>query len=221
MLSDRLDFYQKKIAELAVSFGREPGSVKLMVAAKYGPIGDVNQLIDAGCDLIGENRLQMALRWIDHPLRRYFSLHMIGHLQTNKAEKSCAIFDSVDTLDSIKLADALQKATLRKLPVMIEANISGEENKNGVSLDEFDNLCNYILQSCPLISITGVFTMTPADALEQAREAIFKKADLLAKRLEQKTGKRMERSYGMTDDYQIAIKCGSTQVRLGRAIFGG
>lgn len=221
MLSERLEYYQKKIADLAVSFGREPGSVKLMVAAKYGLVNDVNHLIEAGCDLIGENRVQMAQRWVDHPLRKYFSLHMIGHLQTNKAEISCGIFDSVDTVDSIRLAQALQKATLRKLPIMIEANISGEENKNGVSLDEFDDLCHYIINDCPLLTLSGLFTMTPYDAAESARETIFNKADFLAKALEQRLGRRVERSYGMTDDFPLAIKCGSTQVRLGRAIFGG
>lgn len=221
MISERLEYYQKTIADLAVSFGREPGSVKLLVATKYGLVNDVNQLLEAGCDLIGENRVQMAQRWIQHPLRRYFSLHMIGHLQTNKAEKACGIFDSIDTVDSVKLADALQKATLRKLPIMLETNISGEENKNGVPLDEFDDLCNHISINCPLLTISGIFTMTPADAVESERESIFMKADFMAKALEQRLGKRMERSYGMSDDFHVAIKCGSTQVRLGRAIFGG
>ncbi len=221
MLSERLEYYQKKIADLAVSYEREPGSVKLLVAAKYGLVNDVNHLIEAGCDLIGENRVQMAQRWVENPLRKYFSLHMIGHLQTNKAEKACGIFDSVDTVDSIRLADALQKATLRKLPIMIEVSVSGEENKNGVPLDEFDDLCHYIIHSCPLLTVSGLFTMTPADASDNEKEIIFNKADFLAKALEQRLGRRMERSYGMSDDFHLAIKCGSTQVRLGRAIFGG
>lgn len=221
MISERLEYYQKKIADLAVSYGREPGSVKLLVAAKYGFVNDVNHLIQSGCDLIGENRVQMAQRWIDHPMRKYFSLHMIGHLQTNKAEKACGIFDSIDTVDSIRLAETLQKAILRKLPIMIEVNISGEDNKNGVPLDDFDDLCHYIFHSCPLLVVSGLFAMTPADATDSEKESIYNKADFLAKALEQRLGKRMERSYGMTDDYHLAIKCGSTQVRLGRAIFGG
>lgn len=104
---------------------------------------------------------------------------------------------------------------------MVEVNISGEKQKSGCLLQEFDQLCDFIINNCKSLVLSGVFTMTPVDAPDIFREHIFDKADGLAEKLEDRLSTKIERSYGMSDDYELAVKHGSTMVRLGRALFGG
>ncbi len=220
-LRERWKSVNSRIKEAATSSSRNPKEIKILIAAKYAPIEKIEFLIDWGCDLIGENRVQTAERWIGHRLRDNYKLHMIGHLQANKAAKACGIFDSMDTIDSIKLAKQLNTLTIKPLPVMIEVNISGECQKSGTPVEDFDDLTSFVVKDCERLQLDGVFTMTPVDASDEVREYIFKRADLFAKKLEDMLGKRVVRSYGMSDDFELAIKCGTNQVRLGRALFGG
>jgi len=221
VLSENYESIKDRVRQAAILADRDPFSIKILAAVKYTTIDRVNILFDEGLAIIGENRLQTAMRWENHPLRRDFSLHMIGHLQTNKAAKACAIFDTIDTVDSTRLAQNLNKVTLRPLPIMVEVNISGERQKSGCFLQEFDQLCDFIINNCKSLVLSGVFTMTPVDAPDVFREHIFDKADGLARQLEDRLSAKIERSYGMSDDYELAVKHGSTMIRLGRALFGG
>lgn len=206
------------VEQEAARANRDPKTVRIMVAAKYGQTEQIQSIVNAGIGVVGENHVQNARRWFES--QRSFQLHMIGHLQTNKVKEALTVFDSIDTVDSIKLANELHAKSERQVPCMIEVNISGEGQKSGVVLDEFENLANHIASSGNL-KLTGVFAMAPVDSDEKTIQNVFLKADQLAGGLEQKLGYAMERCYGMSNDYKTAIACGSTLLRLGRILFGG
>ena len=219
MISDNLIKVQDRIKNASKLGGRNPSDVELMVAAKYGTTEQIEELINLGVTHIGENRLNQALRWMDHPIRGKFQLHMIGHLQTNKSKISTKLFDAIDTVDSEKLAEILNAQLNDPLPIMIEVNISGEEQKSGCKVDDFLPLSDFITNKCPNLQLFGVFTMTPVDCDDKIRESIYIRADKLAVSLEDKIKAKVHRCYGMTDDFELAIMNGATLVRIGRAIF--
>jgi pyridoxal phosphate enzyme (YggS family) len=207
-----------RIARAAQGAGRNPDEIRIMVAAKYGDLETVKRIIDSGIAAVGENHVQNARRWKDYPAA--IERHMIGHLQTNKAKEAVELFDSIDTIDSIRLAGIIDEKATKILPVMIEANISGEQQKSGIPTDGLMELAAFIMDSRHL-KLSGIFTMAPVDGNEKIIENIFLKADRLAGELERLSGNRIERCYGMSDDFEIAVRCGATLLRLGRILFGG
>ncbi len=210
---------KNRIREAADKVGRDPQSIALMAVTKYSELADVIPVITAG-DIVhvGENRVANAQRWKTYEGRDSIKLHMIGNLQRNKVRPALTIFDSIDTVDTTKLAERIDIISEKLVDVMIEVNISGEEVKHGCSITEFASLSDRII-SLNHLRLTGVFTMCPIDATSKFRETIYNKASELAYGLEQTLGRKIERSYGMSGDFELAIKCGATQVRIGRALF--
>lgn len=217
-MNERVGQIINQVEQEAKRANRDPKTVKIMVAAKYGQIDQIQDIVNSGIGIVGENHVQNARRWLQ--TARNFELHMIGHLQTNKAKETLSIFDWIDTIDSIHLADELDSKADRQVPCMVEVNISGETQKSGVSSEDLHNLTNHIASSQHL-RLSGVFTMAPVDSDEKTIQNIFLKANQLAGELEQKLGYKMERCYGMSNDFNVAIACGSTMLRLGRILFGG
>ncbi len=209
---------RSRIARAASGAGRNPDGIKIMVAAKYGDLETVRSIIDSGIAIVGENHVQNARRWKDFPVA--IERHMIGHLQTNKAKEALELFDSIDTIDSVRLASLIDEKATKILPVMIETNISGERQKSGILPEGLMELAQFIMDSRHL-RLSGIFTMAPVDGNEKIIENIFLKADSLGMELERLSGNRIERCYGMSDDFEIAIRCGATLLRLGRILFGG
>lgn len=207
-----------QVEQEAIRANRDPKSVKIMVAAKYGQTTEIEDIVNSGIGIVGENHVQNARRWLE--AKHSFQLHMIGHLQTNKVKEALTVFDWIDTIDSIHLADELDSKADRQVPCMVEVNISGESQKSGVSLEDLANLTNYI-SSRQKLRLSGVFTMAPVDSDDKTVQNVFLKANQLAGDLEQKFGYKMERCYGMSNDFKTAISCGSTLLRLGRILFGG
>lgn len=213
-----IESVRKRIEQAATKAGRKPGDIKIMVAAKYGDLETVKQIIDSGISIVGENHVQNGRRWKEAGIP--VQTHMIGHLQTNKVREALDLFDWIDTVDSVKLAKLLDEKATKILPVMIEANISGEQQKSGVGLDNFHELAEFISKTVHL-RLSGVFTMAPVDAQDKIIENIFLKADSLASECERFSGGEMERCYGMSGDFETAVSCGATLLRLGRILFGG
>ncbi|MEZ4813042.1 MAG: YggS family pyridoxal phosphate-dependent enzyme [Caldisericia bacterium] len=210
---------KNRIRVAAEAAGRDPQSVALMAVTKYSELADIIPVITAAEIVhIGENRIANAERWKSYEGRDTITLHMIGNLQRNKVRPALDIFDSIDTVDTEKLAERIDTISEKLIDVMIEVNISGEEVKHGCSITEFDALSDRII-SLNHLRLTGVFTMCPIDATSKFRETIYNKASELACGLEQMLGRKIERSYGMSGDFELAIKCGATQVRIGRALF--
>jgi pyridoxal phosphate enzyme (YggS family) len=218
-VNQNVDQTLELVRKAAVRVNRNPQDVRVMVAAKYGDTQTVLDIVGSGISIVGENHVQNAKRWMEYPDRK-FQLHMIGHLQTNKINQALQIFDWFDTIDSVKLVHELDSRATKPIPSMIEVNIGGEEQKTGVSAKDFEALADSMIKSDHL-ELSGVFTMAPVDADEKMAENVFLEADRLAANLEQRLSRKMERCYGMSGDFETAIACGSTMLRLGRILFGG
>ncbi len=223
-LADNIAHVRSTIAEAARQAGRTPGEVTLVAVSKTMPVALVRMAYNLGVSHFGENRVQEALPKIEafHPEGMYW--HMIGHLQSNKAGKVVAPFDYVQSVDSLHLALALDRYADqhgKRLPVLLQVNVSGEASKEGIPLAGAPELARQVL-ALPHIEVQGLMTIAPL--VENAEEVrpVFRKLRMLRDRLriELPGGAWQHLSMGMTDDYSIAIAEGATIVRIGRAIFG-
>jgi PLP dependent protein len=215
-IASSLKDVKQRIAAAAKAAGRAPESVTLVAVAKGKSEEDVRAAIKAGQSVFGENRVQEAQ--VKYALLRklcpQLELHFIGSLQTNKAEDAVALFDVIETLDRPKLAEALAAAirkTGRKPRLYIEVNIGLEPQKSGVAAAELDQFLRFCRASCGL-KIDGLMCIPPQNSDPAPR---FKQMKELAAR------HGLPRlSMGMSADYEEAIRCGATDVRVGTAIFG-
>jgi pyridoxal phosphate enzyme (YggS family) len=172
----------------------------------------------------GENRVQEALPKIVsfHPQGLHW--HMIGHLQSNKAAKVVSSFYCVHSVDSLHLAQTLSRHSDeqgKRLPVLLQINVSGEASKEGLPLAETSEIARQIV-ALPSIQVEGLMTIAPlVEDLEEVRP-VFRKLRLLRDQLraELPLCSWQQLSMGMTGDYSVAIEEGATIVRIGRAIFG-
>jgi len=219
---------QEVIVRAAKRMGRSPSDIALMAVTKTHPPELIREAYAAGLRLFGENRVQeFAGKAAALADLRDAEWHMIGHLQTNKAAKAAELFSSVDSVDSLKLAEKLDAAAQKlnkKLPVLIEINVGGEAAKTGLAPDsrELDEL----LKAVPrfeALEFRGVmtvprFTDDPEGARPYFRKLRELRDTIAARRL---PGIAMDvLSMGMSHDFEVAIEEGSTCVRVGTAIFG-
>ena len=218
------------IAEAAQRAGRSSEDVILVSVSKTKPLEFVKIAYNLGMRDFGENRVQEAMEKqaaFDAPDLRW---HMIGHVQTNKANKIAGHFSYIHSIDSLHVAQALQRALEKRLPVddmagrqavFLQINVSGEMSKEGMALEETLGVARQIL-ALPLLDVRGLMTVAPlVDDAEQVRP-VFRALRHLRDRLRQDlpAGNWEHLSMGMTDDYRVAIEEGATVVRVGRAIFG-
>lgn len=211
----RLADVRGRIAAAARVAGRDPASVALVAVSKTMPEAAIAEALAAGHRLFGENRVQEAKakypalrqRWPD------LRLHLIGHLQTNKAEEAVALFDLIETVDRPKLAQALAKAMARsgrRIPVHVQVNTGEEPQKGGVAPLAAEAL---VAQCRALgLEVKGLMCIPPLADQPAPHFALL--ADM-ARRFGLK-----ELSMGMSADFETAIRLGATHVRIGTAIFG-
>ncbi len=215
---------RQRIAVACARCGRDPHSVKLMAVTKTVPGELILQAVDAGINLLGENYVQEAREKIDQ-LNGRAQLHLIGHLQTNKAKYAVKIFDYIHSVDRRELVlelDRRAKAASRKMNILIEVNVSGEQTKNGVAAGAAVELVKSIAQLTNL-SVRGLMTMAPYSDDPETSRPYFQALRCLRNEIARAgiPGVQMEElSMGMTDDFEVAIEEGATIVRIGRAIFG-
>jgi len=204
-----------RIAAACARAGRDTSEVTLIAVTKTFPAEAVTAAVGAGATDVGENRVQEARD--KRPLvKRAARWHLIGHLQSNKAKEAVRVFDVIQTIDSLSLADKLAKAAAgegKRIDVMLEVNIGREPQKAGVGPDEVEALARDV-GKLDALRLTGLMTIPPQGE-EAATRAYFRELRALRER----TGLK-ELSMGMTDDFEIAIEEGATMVRVGRAIFG-
>jgi pyridoxal phosphate enzyme (YggS family) len=207
---------RKRIEAAAVRGHRDIDSVKLIVVSKNFPAATVRAAFDCGLRDFGENRVQEAEAKYGEldGIRGEVTLHLIGHLQTNKVKDALKLFDIIHSADSVKLAQEISIRAVRMTPVLIEVNISGEESKFGLSAEKLGEIVETV-GALPNIEIKGLMTVAPYVADPEEVRPVF--AGL--KRLNDSFGFR-ELSMGMTDDFEVAIEEGATMIRVGRAIFG-
>ncbi|MBM9615400.1 YggS family pyridoxal phosphate-dependent enzyme [Desulfobulbus rhabdoformis] len=225
MISDNLRQIKANIATAANKAGRDPQTVKLVAVSKYVPIERIQEAVDAGQRLFGENYLQEAAEKIER-LQGDISWHFIGHLQSNKAKQAASLFPMVETVDRLKIARALdnQASQLGKeLSILIQVNVGREAQKSGVLPEEAPTLLRAI-QAETNLKVCGLMTMPPFfDAPEKSRP-FFRQLKELADELASKRlftdNSHVELSMGMSGDYEVAIEEGATIVRVGTALFG-
>jgi pyridoxal phosphate enzyme (YggS family) len=219
---ERLKAVRERIAHAARASGRDPSEVRLIAVSKGQGVDQIRQAYEAGQRDFGENYVQeltvkarmladlTELRW-----------HMIGHVQTNKAKRVVEVAFMVQTVDSVRVAQALGRRAQeagRQLPVLLEVNVGKETSKTGVAIEQARQVLDAIEQQASLRAV-GLMTVPPfeADAAEAGRyfEALVKLRDELGARQ-----RLPELSMGMSHDFEVAIAKGATMVRIGTAIFG-
>ena len=227
-ISENIAELQSKIDQFARRAGRNPSDVALMAVTKTHPPDRIREAYAAGLRLFGENRVQefsgKVSALTDLPGARW---HMIGHLQTNKAAKAAELFTSVDSVDSVKLAqklDAAARALNRKLQVLIEINVGGEEAKSGVPLDspEQEDLLT-AASRLEALEIRGLMTIPPFTEDPEGARPYFRKLRALRDQIAPRNLPAITMeilSMGMSHDFAVAIEEGSTCIRIGTAIFG-
>ena len=227
-LTANLDAVLKKVADACRRAGRAPGSVELVAITKYARTEDVALLAETGrLGHIGESRVQdAAAKWEQPPLARFsatLTKHFIGHLQTNKAAKAVKFFDQIDSVDSPRLADELDRQAGKlgkKLPVLVQLKLTGKDTQSGVAPEKAGELLNEILKMKNLLPC-GYMGIAPEDASAQELAKVFGEAKQIFDRdFGPLTGTRKcQLSLGMSGDYEAAIEAGATAIRVGSAIF--
>lgn len=215
----------EKLREAAAACGRDPDEIRLMAVTKRNDAMRVNAAIEAGVRLLGENRAQELLEKYDDYNKRNCEIHFIGALQTNKVRQIIDKVDLIESLDRISLAkeiDRQAKAIGKIMPVLVEVNIGREETKSGVMPENLTDFVKDVSQFEHL-RIEGLMAIPPHDENEAKIEAHFARMrqhfiDIEAKKIDNVCMRTL--SMGMTDDYPLAIRHGSTLIRVGRAIFG-
>jgi PLP dependent protein len=223
-LATNIAHVRSAIAEAARRVGRTPGEITLVAVSKTTPVELVQMAYNLGVTDFGENRVQEALPKIAafHP--QGLRWHMIGHLQSNKASKVVSPFYCVQSVDSLHLAQTLDRHAGeqgKRLSVLLQVNVAGEATKEGMSLAEAPTLARRVI-ALPHIQVEGLMTIAPlVEDPEQVRP-VFRELRLLRDRLrtELPANSWQHLSMGMTDDYTVAIEEGATIVRIGRAVFG-
>ena len=201
---------------------RDPREVTLVGVTKTVPVERIREALDAGVSHVGENRVQDALQKMRELSDRAPQWHFLGHLQTNKARVAAEIFDCIESVDSLKLARALEEDALeigRALTVYVQVNIGGEESKGGVAPEDARGLIEEI-DAMPSILVTGLMSIPPSRPSADDTRRDFRRLKELFDGLRALRPEIVNLSMGMSADFEIAIEEGATEVRVGTALFG-
>ena len=225
-LARRLAGIRNRITAAAKRCGRPADEIKLIAISKTHPASVIKRVIEFGALDIGENRVQEAEEKIVEVGRDAARWHLVGHLQANKARRAVNFFDVIHSLDSLDLAQRLDRLCVEegreKLGVLIQVDLGHEETKSGIDESELTHLVDG-LGPLSRLELTGLMTLPPFfDDPEQSRPFFRRLRELrdeLAARGAFASGKG-ELSMGMTNDFEVAIEEGATMVRVGTAIFG-
>lgn len=223
-LEQRIDQVRADIAAAARDAGRDPDEIELIAVCKTFPREAVDAAHALGIRHFGENRVQEARAKFVDPLPEGATLHLIGHLQSNKAKQVPGLFGAVDSVDRASIVDALDKAATRHettLDVLVQVNVAGEAQKSGCDPAEAAALLERIAAT-ETLTPRGLMTIAPIDAEGDALRSVFRDLRALRDDLQRRFPDLdlRELSMGMSNDYREAIAEGATQVRIGRAIFG-
>ena len=205
--------------------GRDPGEVKLVGVTKTVPVEKIREGIEAGIDIVGENYIQEAKRKREVLAGFPVCWHCIGHLQTNKVKTAIECCDWIETLDREALAielDRRAESAGRKVPVLIQVNIGGEETKSGVLPGELNSFFK-LVSGFDWLDVRGLMAIPPFFDQPERVRPYFRQMRELLDMLRQKSlwpERLAELSMGMSGDFEVAVEEGSTLVRIGTALFG-
>jgi hypothetical protein len=223
--SERLSAVEERIAAACRRAGRARDGVKLMAVSKTHPAAAIREALAAGVTLFGENRVQeFEAKRAEVP--EVAEVHLIGHLQSNKAAKAAGIFSAIDSVDSLRLFERLEDAAEslgRQLPVLLEIKLSDEAAKTG-----FDPAGEELRETLERavgaqhVAVRGLMTIAAMDENPETARDCFRRLRALREELGRLHSRidLNELSMGMSGDFEIAIEEGSTLVRIGTALFG-
>jgi PLP dependent protein len=224
-LGQRRQEVLSRIAGAARRRGRDPGEVALLAVTKGHPAELVLRAAAAGFALFGENRVAEGAGKIGAVRERFPGLawRLIGPLQTNKAKAALQYFSAIESLDRERLAarlETLLAAEGRRLPVLLEVNVGLEATKSGVAPEGAEALAR-AAAACPHLEVRGVMAVPPYDDDPERSRPYFREVREIRDRIQERLGTPLpELSIGMSHDFEVAVEEGSTEVRIGTALFG-
>ena len=225
-LSARIQTILDRMAQAAARGGRSLSDVTLLAVSKTKPLEMIVEAARSGLVThFGENRVQECQKKIpafpaDLSQVRW---HLIGHLQRNKARKAIELVNIIESVDSQEIASVLERICTEKekhMEILIEVNSSGEVSKTGTPMADVPALADFVRGSCPHLDLRGLMTIGPLDGDEKAVRDAFDRTRELRDRLKTSSDDLPLLSMGMSGDFEWAIEQGSTEVRVGTAIFG-
>ena len=224
-IAENIARIRAEIAEAAIAAGRRPEEITLCAATKMNDAENVRQAIAAGVDCCGENRVQELVKKLAENAYAGAPVHFIGHLQTNKVKQVVGKVSLIQSVDSLRLLEAIAKEAERQgicQDVLLEVNIGGEESKTGMDLAELPVILEKMAEF-PSVRVRGLMTIPPiceksSDSRKFFQEMCRISVDIRSKKYDNVCVDIL--SMGMSDDYCEAIACGSTMIRVGTAIFG-
>ncbi|MFM9904390.1 MAG: YggS family pyridoxal phosphate-dependent enzyme [Pyrinomonadaceae bacterium] len=225
-LVENLYDVRRRIASASTRAGRDQNEIKLIAVSKTHPAETLRKAMNAGVAVFGENKVQEAESKIGDIGRAKAEWHLIGHLQSNKARKAVQLFDVIHSVDSLELAERLERICIEegreKLSVFVHVDLAGESSKSGIDESRIDDLVDF-LKTCKRVQFHGLMALPPFfDDAEESRP-YFKRLKAIRDDLASQNAfanGHGELSMGMSNDFEIAIEEGATVVRVGTAIFG-
>lgn len=222
-IAERINYINNHIAIAAKVSGRNGNDIKLIAVSKTQPVEILKDAYENGVRDFGENKVQELLS--KYPLEEDINWHLIGHLQKNKVKYIIDKVKLIHSLDSIELAEEINKRAgqiNKVMPLLIQINIGREETKSGIFEEELENFCER-LASYENIIVKGLMAIPPATEKSEESRKYFKKMKFLFDKVKAYNFKNFNIKYlsmGMTNDYEIAIEEGANIVRVGTGIFG-
>jgi pyridoxal phosphate enzyme (YggS family) len=221
-----LDAVRSRIEKACRRSGRDPSDVKLVAVSKTHSVETIRAAVAAGCSVFGENRVQEAECKIRELQLDPIEWHLIGHLQSNKARKAAALFSAIHSLDSVELAERLERMCVeidrKRLSVLVQVDLAGEATKSGIAESELPELVS-CLRECERLQFSGLMVLPPFLENPEATRPFFIRLRKIRDRLNDENAfsdVKGELSMGMSHDFDVAIEEGATIVRVGTAIFG-
>ena len=224
-IAENIARIREQMKRAAIAAGRDPDAILLCAATKMNDAAAVRAAIAAGVDVCGENRVQELTQKLSEHAYEGAPVHFIGHLQTNKVKQVVGKVDLIQSVDSLRLLQAIQKEAAHQgicQDILLEVNIGKEESKTGFLAEEILPLVEQF-SSFPNIRLRGLMAIPPISQNSGDNRNFFQKMCALAVDI---TTKNVDNicvdvlSMGMSDDFEDAIACGSTMIRVGTAIFG-
>ncbi len=228
MIQDNITRILGQIDTVCCRTGRDPGEITVIGVTKFADTSQIKKAIDAGLKHVGESKVQEARRkfsdFKDSDIQ--VTRHMIGHLQTNKVKAALEVFDCIQSVDSLKLAAAIEEQAAklnRSIDILIQVNTAGEEQKFGIDPSEVFTIIKQVI-AFKHVCLQGLMTVAPLTDDKEVVRKCFRDLRLLSEEIVNKFSgddrvAMTHLSMGMTQDYEIALEEGANMVRIGRAIF--
>lgn len=220
-IQENIERLRARVDEVAVRADRNPDEITIVAVAKTISTARIEEAIACGIRIIGENRVQET-RQKYTIIGDKIDWHMVGHLQTNKVKEAVRVFRMIQSLDSLRLAQEIEKRAIKQVDCLIEVNTSKEASKFGLAPNEVFDLYDNI-RKLKKVNVLGLMTIGPGWAIDdpEASRPCFRMLHDLRDELSQECDRPFPvLSMGMTSDFEVAIEEGSNMIRIGTAIFG-